>query len=90
MQEGKVPLSQLPRRLAALPGVRVPAPSYRSLYNLVVDGVLAADNLNGRWYFDEDRLPGIALMLGLATLTPAEPSATPRRPRRPAITVEAA
>jgi hypothetical protein len=85
----QVPLSQLPRRLAALPGVRQP-PKYRRCYNLVVDGVVGAEYRRGRWFIDEDLLPAIALMLGLATLTPAEPDAAPRRPRRTAITVDAA
>jgi hypothetical protein len=80
--EGQIPLSQLARRLAALPGVRTPPPSYRELYNLVVDGTLAeAEYRTGRWYFAEDQLPAIALKLGLAVLTPAEPALHPRRRR---------
>jgi hypothetical protein len=90
MKEGKVPLSELARKLAALPGVRTPPPSYRKLYNLVVDNELPAERENGRWYFAEDQLPAIALRLGLAVLTPAEPVVKPRRQRRSEETAEAA
>jgi hypothetical protein len=83
-----VPLPLLPRRLAALPGVRKPGPEYRDVYAAAVNGVIDATWENGRWYVDEADLPAIALKLGLAMLAPAEPVG--RRPRRSEETVEAA
>jgi hypothetical protein len=58
-----VRLSLLPRRLAAMPGVRKPTPTYRELYNATVNGVIEAVWENGRWYIDEANVPAIALKL---------------------------
>jgi hypothetical protein len=64
----KVPLAQLPRELQQLTGVR--APGYRTLYNAVLDAVIPAELITGRWYVDRSHLPAIAMKLGMATLTP--------------------
>ena len=73
--EGRVLLSELGRKLAAVPGVCTPAPGYGELYQLLVDGELQAGRTNGLWYIAEDQLPSIALRLGLTVLTPAAPVA---------------
>jgi hypothetical protein len=64
----KVPLAQLPRELQHLTGAR--SPSYRTLYNAVLDAVIPAELINGRWYVDRSHLPAIAIQLGMAALTP--------------------
>jgi hypothetical protein len=46
----KVPLTQLSRELSALTGR--PAPNYRKLWNMVVNGELPADQVNGRYTVD--------------------------------------
>jgi len=60
----RIPLSLLPRELAAL--TRQPTPGYRHIYNAVLDGrVPGVDLTHGRWTSDPAALPAIASALGL-------------------------
>lgn len=61
-----VSIAHLPRSLAVRTGQ--PAPSARKIYQQVVDGLIPAEYLRGRWYFNQHKLPEIAEALGL---TPA-------------------
>ena len=51
---------------AAAPEIRkaVPesTPSYRVLYGKVLDGSIAAHQVNGRWFLNRDDIPKIAKM----------------------------
>ena len=58
-----IPLSLTSRELARRFGGS--APAYRRLYELVLDGKLPAEQVNGRWFVDEADLPAIAATLGL-------------------------
>ena len=42
-----------------------PAPTYRKLWSLVVDGRLPTEKVNGRHFIADADLPAIARMLGL-------------------------
>jgi hypothetical protein len=65
MAESKrVPISLLPRKLEAATGQPPPAP--RWLYDRVLRGVIPAERISGRWYFDEDRIAEIAASIGMA------------------------
>lgn len=56
-------LSQLAGALSELTG-KAPPP-YRTLYNLVVDNVIPAESVNGRWWIDPADLRPIAEQLGM-------------------------
>ncbi len=60
----RIPLTALPRALAAFAGQQ--SPSYRRLYALTLDGRIPAAQENGRWFVSKDDLPSIAATLGLA------------------------
>jgi hypothetical protein len=55
-------------------------PGPRKVYDLVLRGVIPAENVNGRWYYRSARLAEIAALLGL---TPPAPVPAPR-PRKAA------
>ena len=65
--EEMVALSALPRELSAFTGQQ--APNYRKMWTLVVDGLLPAMQVNGRYHVRRADLPAIAATLGLS---PAE------------------
>lgn len=58
-----LPLSRLSVVLAAETGRR--APKHRSLYAQVLDGVIPAEFINGRWRIKRADVPEIAAKLGL-------------------------
>ena len=58
-----IPLPRLPRELAQHTGR--PPPSYRSCYNMVLNGEVPAEQENGRWLVRRDDLSVIAAALGL-------------------------
>ena len=58
-----VALSALLTELKAL--TEDPLPSYRQVYNMILDGRLSAQRVNGRWFLPRADLPGIAFKLGL-------------------------
>jgi hypothetical protein len=58
-----IPLSQTSRELSRRFGGS--APAYRQLYELILDGKLPAEQVNGRWFVDEADLPAIAATLGM-------------------------
>ncbi len=59
-----IPLAQLPRRLKEL-SPDGNAPGYRTLYLKVLDGVIPAEQQNGRWRVADADVPAIAESLGL-------------------------
>ena len=59
-------LPALPRAVAAATGS--PAPSYRTLYALALDGRIPAHQRTGRWYVDDADLPAVIRALGLSLL----------------------
>lgn len=69
MTEPLIPLPLLPRELAALTGQ--PAPTYRCLYGLALDGRLPTEHLNGRHYLPRERLPEAAALVGMTAGTAA-------------------
>lgn len=49
-----IPLPVLPRRLRELAGeATAEVPSYRYLYERVLNGIIPAEQRNGRWYVRE-------------------------------------
>jgi hypothetical protein len=68
--ESTIPLTLLPRELSAYTGK--PAKSYRYLYSKVLDGVIPAELINGRWSVQRANVPAIAAELGLTA--PPDPS----------------
>jgi hypothetical protein len=60
MSEDRIPLVQLPRKLAEHRGHSNPSDSYRSLYSQVVDGKIPAEQMRGRWYVQPSHIPAIA------------------------------
>ena len=60
-------LTALPRELSAFTGQQ--APSYRKLWTMVVDGLLPAEQISGRYRVRRADVPAIATTLGLS---PAE------------------
>jgi hypothetical protein len=66
MSETRIPLSNVPRHLAAFKGAR---PSYTAVYRAVLDGALPAEQTRGRWFVSVDDLPEIAEHFGM-TLKP--------------------
>jgi hypothetical protein len=66
--ESVIPLPQLPRELRALTGQE--PPSYRTIYNMVVDDIIPAELVRGRWQIARPDLRGIAKRLGMIPLTP--------------------
>jgi hypothetical protein len=57
----EVPLSDLPREIAALNGGRGHTPKYRELYNACVDArIPAKKGINGRWTVLRRNVPAIA------------------------------
>jgi len=77
------PLSNLPRRLAELTGSAIP--NGRKLYAHVVDGVLPAEQVNGRWYIAEADLPQIVEALGLTLARPAKRTPQAKAPVSPPV-----
>ena len=76
MPLSRIPLPQLPRRLADLTGST--PPSYRQCYVAVLDAILPTDTINGRHYFYENDLPAIAGIFGLPVAPNAHLPATGR------------
>ncbi len=66
-----VPLTAIPRELIALTGKS--APSYRTIWTQVVNGRIAADQRNGRYYVLRADLPKIAEAFGLIGTVPPSP-----------------
>ena len=65
MNRDLIVLTHVPRELPSVT-VNGASTSYRSIYRVVVDGKLPmVESLNGRWYVDRERLPALALALGL-------------------------
>jgi hypothetical protein len=62
LNQEKVPLTKLPRELAALTGS---SPGYRQLWGMTVDGAIPAEQVNGRWHVARADVPAIATILGL-------------------------
>jgi hypothetical protein len=62
LNQEKVALTKLPRELVTLTGT---SPSYRQLWCLTVDGIIPAEQVNGRWHVARADVPAIATMLGL-------------------------
>lgn len=58
-----VNLANLPLALKAKYGA---TPPYAVIYVAVLDGVIPASKVRGRWYVQERDLPGIAKHFGLA------------------------
>ncbi len=75
----RVALSALPRELTAFTGR--PSPNYRRLYALTLDGVIPAQQVNGRWHVLRADLAQVANLLGMATAAPAA-KASRRQPRQ--------
>lgn len=69
-----IPLARLPRELRALTGED--GPGYRTIYNKVLDGVIPAEQHNGRWFVPRSELGTVAKALGLV------PPADAPKPRR--------
>lgn len=75
MPDQSIPLSQLSRALQGLtaevpPGWRLTgkgAPGYRWLHLQVLNGLIPAEQINGRWQIAPANLPVIAEQLGLIT-----------------------
>jgi hypothetical protein len=55
-------LARLPSEIKALTGATL---SYRDAYAAVVDGIIPARHLRGRWYVDRHDLATVAGALGL-------------------------
>ncbi len=51
-------LRDVPRSVAEKTGF--PPPKYRRVYNLILDGLLDAEMINGRWRIREAQLPKVA------------------------------
>lgn len=68
-----IPLSLLPRELAALTGRQ--APGYRRLYALALDGRIQTEHRNGRHYLRRERLPEVAELVGLTASAARQPVA---------------
>jgi hypothetical protein len=58
-----VALPALPRELTAYAGRQ--APTYRKLWSMTVDGLIPAEQINGRYQVRRADLPEIAAALGL-------------------------
>jgi hypothetical protein len=58
--EARLSITELPREIAAITGN--PPPSYRKVYERVLDGLIPAERLNGRWFVQESHLPAIAAL----------------------------
>jgi hypothetical protein len=63
MRHDLVSLPQLVRELMKLSGGRR-VPNYRELYSMTLNGIIPAEQHNGRWYFDRDQVPTIAAIIG--------------------------
>ena len=61
----RFPLTVLNSELAALTGRA--GPGYRKLYLKVLDGLIPAERVDGRYFVRRVDLPGIAVTLGLAS-----------------------
>jgi len=72
-RKGRIGLPQLPRALAAVPGIRR-TPSYRELYHAVINGDIPGNYEGGRWYIEEADIPAIALQLGLMPQPKSRPA----------------
>jgi hypothetical protein len=59
----RIPLTELPHELTTLTGQK--SPRYRRLYELVLDGVLPAERINGRLFVRPANVPAIAETLGM-------------------------
>jgi hypothetical protein len=68
--------AHLPRNLIAA-GYGGPIPSPRRVYDLVLRGVIPAENISGRWYYADADLRRIAEVLGMSA--PAAPRTRPRK-----------
>ena len=77
--ESTIPLALLPRELSAHTGK--PAPNYRRLYGMILDGLIPAEPINSRWFVRRDDLSTIAAKLGLTAPLEAT-GAHSRKPRR--------
>ena len=64
-----IALTALPREVATYTGQQ--APSYRKLWTMVVDGLLPAEQISGRYRVRRADLPAIVVQLGLS---PAQPT----------------
>lgn len=60
----KLPLSLLSMQVARLTGQQH-GPSPRKLHDLVLRGVIPAEMVNGRWFFDPAVVPVAAKAVGL-------------------------
>jgi hypothetical protein len=58
-----IPTSQISRRLADFTGRDVPG--YKRMYQLVIDGLIPAEQISGRWFIRAADLPKIAEKLEL-------------------------
>lgn len=57
-----IPLTELAHELAVLTGKKT---KYRRLYDLVLNGDLPAERINGRLFVREENVPGIAGTIGM-------------------------
>jgi hypothetical protein len=57
-----IPLTELAHELTLLTGKKT---KYRRLYDLVLNGDLPAERINGRLFVREENVPGIAEIIGL-------------------------
>jgi hypothetical protein len=62
VSETRIPLSNVPRHLAAFEGSR---PSYAAVYRAVLDGALPAEQTRGRWFISPADLDTIARHFGM-------------------------
>jgi hypothetical protein len=69
MQDHVVPISMASVAISKLTGE--PAPNYRALWRMCVDGQITGVRRNGRWYLD---VPQVAAELGLAKAPRAKAS----------------
>jgi hypothetical protein len=63
MTKNLVPITHVPRRVAALTGL--PGPSPRVVYDRVLRGSFPAEQINGRWFVPEDAMAQVAEALGM-------------------------
>jgi hypothetical protein len=67
-----IPLPRVPAELGRAYGpaaVAEAGASYYALWRLVVDGIIPAERVGGRWYVDRPDLPRVAEALGLPAAT---------------------
>lgn len=81
-----IPLARLSPELDALPGIIKRSPGYRKLADMVRDGSIRTELINGRYYARRESLRAIAQMVGMLPSREAKPG----RPRRAAAASVAA